>query len=133
MIACPASFAMMTFTDGPFLYFLSSQAFYHRLAAVFRCANGAHRQHTRKRSGKGTGNGATHKSSAVPELDLESLQPTTAQEASASSSAEGPVLPKDNVLATLSARFSRNWAKNKLQPNASRRAVRVVCQVTVYL
>lgn len=66
-------------------------------------------------------------STHVPELDLESLQSATVQEASASSSAEGPVIPKDNVLATLSARFSRNLNKNKLQPTASRRAVRMVC------
>jgi hypothetical protein len=64
-----------------------------------------------------------HKERMHVQLDLESLQ-STLQEVS--SSVEGPVVQQDNVLARLSARFSRNMNKNKLQPSSSRRAVRIV-------
>lgn len=66
-------------------------------------------------------------SAQVAELDLDGLVSTTMQEVSVSSSIEGPELQKDNVLVCLSTRYSRNLQKNRLQPMASRRAVRMVC------
>eukprot|EP01127_Copromyxa_protea_P011477 TRINITY_DN2883_c0_g1_i1.p1 TRINITY_DN2883_c0_g1~~TRINITY_DN2883_c0_g1_i1.p1 ORF type:complete len:1558 (-),score=280.57 TRINITY_DN2883_c0_g1_i1:34-4707(-) len=67
----------------------------------------------------------SHRDRQVPELDLESIA-STVQEVSASSSVEGSVLPEDTVLARISARYSRNLHKAKLQPQASRRAVRII-------
>lgn len=84
-----------------------------------------------KRSGKSAsstseGSVAHHKDKPTLELELESIQSTTVQEVSVSSSVEGPVLPEDSTLVCLSARFSRTLQKNKLQPSSTRRAVRMV-------